>query len=102
MKIKNSQFIKAISVEKSILKELTFTDFEKCMLVINNTSTVEEKTSYRSINQKVVTVKNKITMNNGDDKEMKDKQKITTYPYRLNVKFIKHFKNQKITKEIGN
>ena len=68
MKIKNSQFMKAIRVEKSILKELTFTDFEKCMLVINNTSTVEEKTSYRSINQKVFTVKNKITMNNGDDK----------------------------------
>ena len=36
----------------------------------------------------------------GDDKVIQDNDKITTYPYRADIKFIKHFKNEKISKEI--
>lgn len=35
---------------------------------------------------------------NGTDKEIQDKDKITTYPYGSCIKFIKRFKNEKRNK----
>lgn len=40
-------------------------------------------------------------MLNGDDKEIQENNKIMTHLYRADIKFTKHFKNEKISREIA-
>ena len=76
-----------------------FIDFDKCVHNITNilfTHTHKKKTSSRSIDYKVHTViSNKIAISNVDDKEIQDEDRITTYPYRSNISYIKHFSDKK-------
>ena len=71
------------------------------MHYIDNVPTAIEQTSFRNTHLELFIVKKKeFAMLNGDDKVIQDNDKITTYPHRADIKFIKHFKNEKISKEI--
>ena len=52
----------------------------------------KKKKSFKSENHKVYTVTiNKSAVSNGDDKEIQDEGRITTYLHRSNIPFIKYF-----------
>ena len=99
--MEESEFVRAKGIKKLVNKELIFSDYEKCVFNSISDPITKEQVSFRSIKHVIYSItNNKIALGKLNDKEILDKDVISTYPLVSNIPFVKYLNDKDIPNSI--